>query len=451
MPLRPLAIGFVLVCLALATLLAAVIVRGLRRRRWLALAAALPALGLIILAALPVPYIFGIGAPHPVFNGPAPASSSAVAYQMVSLGKYPSPALLVAVEASSGKQLWQRELPNRTSITQASGAPAVFAASALDNAAQPTQPSAQLSAFDATTGSVLWQRELPGATPSGAPVLVGGALVVSINTVGAPSPQQLLALSLTDGHQLWSVVAGPRPVGGLQLLPGGGLVFDMPDAYTLQTRGTGDGRLLWETSQPDPLARFIIGADAVYLIASNGTVTAFAAQTGATLWRFSDPKISFHTGAFAADALYVSGQRSTTPQNAAGNSLDPTMVYALDARTGAQRWKVTIASPNAGSVYAGPSGAFIQADDGIHGLRSADGRQMWYWPAQDNRTIPFIPSFIGSVAYMYSEEHLPPETLTILQSPRIQTYLYAVDASTGAIFWAVPVGPVITHPWLLGF
>src|SRR5713101_142288 len=99
------------------------------------------------------------------------------------------------VGASSGKRLWQREMPNRTYITQTAGAPTVFAASALDNAAQPTQPSTQFSALDATTGSVLWQRELPGATPSSAPVLVGGALVVSVNSAGSPTPQQLVALS----------------------------------------------------------------------------------------------------------------------------------------------------------------------------------------------------------------------------------------------------------------
>ncbi len=85
MPLRPLAIGFVLICLALTLLLVVVAVRGLRRRRWFALVATIPALCLIVLAALPTPYILGLTTPHAVFNGPAPVSTSAVTYYLSKL------------------------------------------------------------------------------------------------------------------------------------------------------------------------------------------------------------------------------------------------------------------------------------------------------------------------------------------------------------------------------
>jgi hypothetical protein len=79
MPLRPLAIGFVVICLAIVILLLVGVVRGTRSRHWIALLLLAPALACGWLASLPVPYLLGLNTTHPVFNAAAPLPSTTVA------------------------------------------------------------------------------------------------------------------------------------------------------------------------------------------------------------------------------------------------------------------------------------------------------------------------------------------------------------------------------------
>ncbi len=438
MPLRPLAIGFAVFFLALALLVALLAVSGLRRHRRGYLFLVIPTLCFLGVASLPVPYIFGLGAPHAVFNGPAPVPTSAVAYYLSNLsptdGQSPQPPQLIAIQASTGKQLWQREMSGQIFITQDAGA--VYAASSLADVTE-------LFALDGTTGSVRWQRELPGVALSSPPVLTNGALVLSAFTADSPTPQQILALRSTDGQQLWSVLAGTDTANSLRLIAGPSVLCDMPNTFTLQARSISDGKLLWEKSQLEGQVQIVVGSDAVYQISSYGSVTALAPQTGMPLWQFGDHDF-FHAAAAAADTLYVTAQHGDRAMDNTGKLVNPETVYALDARTGAVRWKYATQSGNSGYLAAGPTGVFIQADDGIHALRPADGGVLWHSPSQNNWTFSTGPTFIGSVIYFTAVQILPPETLTLFGPSKAQVYLYAVNAATGSLYWSAPVGPVIT-------
>ncbi|HEX6800382.1 MAG TPA: PQQ-binding-like beta-propeller repeat protein [Ktedonobacterales bacterium] len=446
MPLRPIAVAFALVFLALALLMAYLAVPRLRRRRWGYLALVALSIVFLVVASLPIPYIFGIGAPHPVFNAPAPVPSGIVAYYVVNQAPLSAQqGQLVATQASTGKLLWQRALPSPQPLVS-SDATSVYAAARQAD-------SSDILALDGATGAVLWQRTLTGATVSTAPLLQGGMLVLSVYANGAANPQQILALRPTDGQQLWSVRVGPDDTfaaNTLQLLtsPDPTVVYDMPNASALEARAVTDGRLLWATTGVS--GQVVAGADAIYELAQYGSVTAYsvgalAAQNRTPLWQFGDHQF-FHAGAIVGDTLYVTAQHGDTPSDNAASLAHPETVYALDAHTGSLRWKFATHSADLGSLAAGPAGVFIRADDGIHALRTNDGTVLWHDSSRTNWLFARTPLFVGPVIDFFAQEILPPERLTILQGHDEQAYLYAVNTSTGDLYWGQPVGPVITIP-----
>ncbi len=310
------------------------------------------------------------------------------------------------------------------------------------------------------TGAILWQRALSGTTVSTAPLLEGGMLVLNVYTLTSQTPQQILALRPADGQQLWSVHVGlydASASNSLQLIPSpdGRVLYDLPNASILEARSISDGRLLWVNSQVS--GQVVVGPDTVYELSQYGSVTAYsvaalAAQSGGPLWQFGDHDF-FHAGAVSGDTLYVTAQHGDTVSDNAASLTHPDTVYALDAHTGALRWKFATQSANSGYLAVSPTGAgvFIQADDGIHALRPADGGVLWHSPSQNNWAFSRTPLFIGSVIYFFAVQILPPETLTILGPSKGQVYLYAVNTSNGDLYWDVPVGPVITISWHIVF
>jgi outer membrane protein assembly factor BamB len=449
MPLRPLAIALVVICLVVAVsfiVLTVVLVRRVRGPRWIVVFLLLPALACGWLASLPVPYLLGLNTPHPVFNGPAPVPTGAVAYYLSNLSPLAGqPSSLIAVQASTGKQVWQHELPS-PGIRVSADADAVYVLSSNIS-------STEVFALAGATGALLWQRTLSGATVVSDPLLVGGTLILNLNTLASPTPQQILALRPADGQQLWSAQVGlydASAVGPLQLIPSpdGKVLYDVPNVSTIEARGIGDGRLLWVNTNIQTSGQVVVGPDAVYVLPQFGSLTAFAVsalanQTGTPLWQFGDHDF-FNGGTVSGDTLYLTAQHNGTARDDSGRLTNPETVYALDAHTGVLRWKFATQSANSGYLAAGPAGVFIQADDGIHALRPANGAVLWHSSAQNNWIFPRTSLFIGSVIFFEAVQTLPPETLSLLGQSKGQAYLYAVNAAQGDLYWSAPVGPVIT-------
>ncbi len=184
------------------------LVRGVRSRHWRALLLLVPALACAWLASLPVPYLLGLGAPHAVFNRPAPVSDTAVVFYSThpsACDTHPAPPALIAVQASTGKTLWQRTMPGPYN-TQDGRAEYVVSSS----------PGAtRIVALEGATGNLLWQHALPETTTWGQPLLTGGLLVLEGFTLRSAPPQpqilerQIVAFRPADGQQLWSVMVGP--------------------------------------------------------------------------------------------------------------------------------------------------------------------------------------------------------------------------------------------------
>ncbi len=213
-----------------------------------------------------------------------------------------------------------------------------------------------------------------------------------------------------------------------------------PQTPTLEARSSADGRLLWaipEVSAPPVVA----GLDALYDIPDYGSVTAFstaslATQTRTPLWQFGD-RVRFHAAAVAGDTLYVSGQTYGNPET----------VYALDAHSGAVRWTFaaqTITGGTEGDLAVGPNAVLLLLGNGAYAMRPADGAALWHESPTDASWAFFpSPTFIGSAVYFTAIQSLPNDSFFSFGS-RGQTYIYAVDATSGSLYWSVPAGPVLT-------
>jgi eukaryotic-like serine/threonine-protein kinase len=451
MPLRPLAIGIALVALALALWL---LIAAVRRRRWTSLLQVVPALGLLALVALLVPYIFGLNAPHPFFNRPAAVPAGTVVYYQSGPNGTDARVTLFAVDGQTGKSLWQRPMSS-TAGFEMQITPAESAVYVATHSFQPDQSSvSHVLALDGATGSVLWQRTLPGSYYPSVPLLAENTLFLGL-AVGSSSPtQQLVALRPSDGATLWSIQVGATVANAPRLFASSGVIYVQLSNSDFQARRLADGKLLWTSNHSRAIQGLIVaGPDAVYDLVSFGgtaayssaTITAYSAQTGAQLWQYVRNDF-FNAAAFADDIVYVSAQHAGINGNSdsSGHLTNPETLYALDAATGQLRWTYATHSVNSGSLAAGPGIVYISGDDGIHALRAADGSLLWHSDPHMNWGFSRRTPIVGSTLYVTAVQYLPPENLALFLAAKGQGYLYAVSATDGSADWGVALGPVLT-------
>lgn len=444
MPVKPVAIGIAVIALALAVWL---IIGGVRRR-WLSLLRVPPILGCLALVVILVPTIFGLNEPHPFFNKPAPVASGAVLFFRVTPNPTTNNSILVAVSAQTGKTLWQRSLQGQFTTVTDDGH-AVYTTMVLPPKSTTATGVTMLAARGGADGALLWQVSLAGMSVTTAPVLFDGVLYLDAVQFAEQSMPQLLAVRATDGTTLWKVPFGDTTYGSAySITAAADTVYIQPDNMAFQARRRADGKLLW--SQTMDSSGMVAGPTAVYTYSQYGSVTARSAATGAVLWTFGDHDM-FHSAVFSGDTLYVSAQHSGNISDANGKLINPETVYALDASTGALRWKFATKSSNSGTLAGGAGSIYIHADDGIHALRAADGTVLWQSDPHTSWTFDGASPVVGTVLYVTAIETLPPDTITFLGPSKGQMYLYAVNTADGSAYWGSPVGPVITiYPhWVL--
>jgi len=149
------------------------------------------------------------------------------------------------------------------------------------------------------------------------------------------------------------------------------------------------------------------------------------------LWRFRFSRSATAFGAITANPVVVGGtvyvQDSTSS------------VYALDARTGALRWKRTIAAPN-----DGPNGLtvvqgrlYTATDTTAFALDAATGKQFWaHRLANRYEQFVAIAPVVDRGRVYYSTQGFPPGG---------RGALYALSAATGRLVWRFQT---IEKPWL---
>jgi outer membrane protein assembly factor BamB len=164
-----------------------------------------------------------------------------------------------------------------------------------------------------------------------------------------------------------------------------------------------------------------VAGGVVYVGDDNGNVYAIDAATGALRWKLPTGSSVVSRPAVVDGTVYVGSENND--------------VYALNAATGAVIWKY----PTGGSVDSGPAvtdGVVYVGNDNneVFALDAATGHVRWTQPnVGDNVTTN--PAVVGGTVYVGCEDNS----------------VYALNAATGAIRWQRPThGQVNSSPAVVG-
>ncbi|HSR51244.1 MAG TPA: PQQ-binding-like beta-propeller repeat protein [Acidobacteriota bacterium] len=238
---------------------------------------------------------------------------------------------VICLDAASGEQRWRHSGIGATDGRQpvVSAAGAVYATSDL------------IRKVDADDGSTFWERS---EGTDAAPLLLVANSVLFVDSDG-----QLNRLRSDDGSLIWT--AGESTGGdGSQLRIDRGAVF-ITDLTTgrLTAHRLADGSEIWQQAFP------AFGAEAHIQLASGrlfvatadfkeelGSVYALRPETGDELWKTDDPPIQpiIVPLPFAGPAWLTVAEGQVFYF-----SLDSSSFFALDSRTGAQRWMIPALFP----------------------------------------------------------------------------------------------------------
>lgn len=276
---------------------------------------------------------------------------------------------LVALDAATGRQLWQFTKENSVGALVYGVAYAANGVVYVTNRGDPNQSPGMLYALDARTGGERWHfqgqgylelwelvdgqlyltgDQSVGATnaqtgeslyavdantgklrwsfprhPSGAlqRVAMENGLVYLLSNTGSPAPGEpfttLYALNASDGSVRWQhVVHG-------DVVPGNGILYAGTAAGDVAAYRASDGAFLWRAPQIQGLVSGLVANGTAYLLGQAGGIFALDADTGKVLWSGGPGQI----GGVANGLLITRDDLSA-----------PNAIYGLDARTGARRW-----------------------------------------------------------------------------------------------------------------
>jgi outer membrane protein assembly factor BamB len=207
-------------------------------------------------------------------------------------------------------------------------------------------------------------------------------------------------------------------------------VFGSGDGFVYAVDAA-DGRVKWKRN----VGAAVTGSAAVtgrltYVTDINGELIALSTTDGRPAWRANTGKpVPFPWGHESTD-YFTSSPTVANGTVVVGGS--DGHVYALDARTGARRWRV----PTEGRVRSSPAIAngvvYVGSFDGrLYAIDLASGKLRWRFDTQgttlesesfgyDRRSIQASPAVVDGVVYVGGRDGRS----------------YAIDASSGTLKWA---------------
>jgi len=186
---------------------------------------------------------------------------------------------------------------------------------------------------------------------------------------------------------------------------------------------------------PDPFDRFLsspaIAGGTVYFGSGDGNVYALDAGSGALRWKFHTDNVVHASPAVANDTVYVGSWDS--------------YFYALDAASGKQRWRFKTGDDPAISNQVGIQSSAVVAggvvyfgcrDSHLYALDAASGKRLWSYPTKESWVISSPAVRDGRVYFATSDTAL----------------LLAADAKSGAPVFSLSFNkwPFFSSPALAG-
>lgn len=226
--------------------------------------------------------------------------------------------LAIAINARNGKRRWQRKIGSLSAASPAWWRGRLFMAT-LDG---------RLTALRARDGKVLWRKDIPSRTES-SPLVRGGRVFFG------SEDGTVYAVRASNGRTVWTYRA-PGAVKSALSFAGGRLFFGDYAGVATAIRAR-DGRRVWSTQTAGlslgRSGRFYstpaVAFGRVYMGNTDGRVYSFAASNGQIAWTKS-------TGAYVYSGPAAADIRRLGPTVFIGSYTG--RFYALNARTGGERW-----------------------------------------------------------------------------------------------------------------
>lgn len=291
----------------------------------------------------------------------------------------------------------------------------------------------RLDAWDAVTGALLWQTSLPPGTTAelSPPVVTGAAIYV------ATGDGRVLAWRATTGVLLWrsrGLAVAPAAAGATVPPPlvEGGVLYAGAGSSAIAAWRLRDGALLWQSPPLAVTSGAAVGiavpvatGGVIYYSAAN-QVIAVRARDGHRLWQAHTPLASIRLS-----PPLVAGSIPRAPDGLLVVSASDDSVYAFDALTGAFAWHASsVAIPGTSNGTSPPAlmlaGAALYlgtADGWVAALRVADGRALWR--AQVPGTAPYLPPQLAGTS----------GSSTVLLYTGSADGIYAVNLANGQFVW----------------
>jgi outer membrane protein assembly factor BamB len=220
-----------------------------------------------------------------------------------------------------GKQLWRRDLGPMHHIWGNASSPVLIGEQVIQLCGP--GPEARLVALDAKTGKTLWENPLDEAKGKpdqfkggwGTPVLHGGQIVLAV-------PGYVAGLDPKDGKELWRC----RGLGDLVYTSpviGNGVIVAMSGyggpALAMRVPGPGDrgdltdSHRLWrEEKPPQRIGSGVIAGDYFYLVNEPGIAQCWELKTGKVAWRGRLTGSTWSSSVLSGDRIYVTDQTGET-------------------------------------------------------------------------------------------------------------------------------------------
>ncbi|MEP6638084.1 MAG: PQQ-binding-like beta-propeller repeat protein [Chloroflexota bacterium] len=206
-----------------------------------------------------------------------------------------------------------------------------------------------VGAIDIRTGKLTWKRD-EGAPDTRSVATDGQVAIVGIDG------GTIIALSLADGTERWRTGPGdPAGVGSPTIADGRvfaatGLGSEGPGTHHLVALDLATGKLLWRYASPKDVAVYTpaISDGRAIVDGEDSTVTALDPATGKVVWTSPAPGVDEVVAAVVGATVYSASNGG--------------FAFALDAATGAERWRLAIQGVPYGAVVTG--GMVLVGTDG---------------------------------------------------------------------------------------
>lgn len=294
--------------------------------------------------------------------------------------------------AGEGRVLW----------TVATSGPVDSSPTILDGVAYVVGGEGRLLALDVSTGKQRWSSTVDG--------LVGSPAIADDRVVALGKDGSINAIRM-DGSSSWRTAADLAPnsspllVGGVLIAGGQGGSIQAFDAVT--------GAARWTVQTGDSLPRAAAGDESrAYIGSHDGRLYAIEITSGETAWTLDAKADHFATPAVRDGSVLAA---AATPDDAS--------LLAVDAASGAERWRFV---PPDGRGLHSPSvdggAVYISTDRNLYALAPDDGTILW--------TREGEPWNTAGIA-------IADATLYAIAAGGT---LYALDAATGSERWRLFLG-----------